>query len=214
MILKKKFRIWCSMVADVQGFSGGQLWNYFLDTDPDRNVFLSGSQNTFSAGASEQAATANTQIDYVVTTEPEEMAVPQTGFGLNVLKENQTLAYSSEYQVMNVLEDIYFNLDGTDSNEGINQFFMPNTFPITRTNQDADRYVLVNCTYHFWVKTVAFPGIAIYQGPLWQMDYGAQEISIINRVSRVGPSMGRNFFFINFIIVCCKPDSSPHPPIG
>lgn len=193
----KKFRIWCSNVSDYQGPSGGggQLWNYFLETDPGRNIFSGGG---FSAQAGEQAATATTQIDYVVTTQPEEMAVPQTGYGLNVLKENQTLAYSSEYQVMNVIEDIYFELDGSADNPPSDQFFMPDTFPITRTNQPADRYVLVNCTYHFWVRTVAFPGIAIYQGPLWQMDYEAETISIINRVSQTGPAMGRSFFFINF----------------
>lgn len=181
---QKKFRIWCSGVSDGQGLSGGGgiLWDYFYN-NPN-------SLRTIQANPMSYAGTASTTIDYVVCTEPSSLTAPTSGWGLNVHKSNGNLAYSSEYQVMDIVEDIKINLTPAVLNNNLSLS--------TKTNQPADRYVLINPTWHFRTQVIGFVGIAQYSGPHYRLDYGNNTIEVIYGVNYGGPAMGRSFSWINF----------------
>lgn len=188
---QNRFRIMAGHWFDYQSGSGGQLWNYFYENH-------SGSSRDYSNSPSNlDAAVDGTLIDYVVCTQPEILTPPTTGYGLNVFKASQELAYSSEYQVMNVVEDARFDLD-YGFNVGGGAADSDRIFPVELTNQPADRYVLINSTYAFHTQTVAFPGMAIYFSPNYQINYTNNTITYKYSQYQSGPAMGRSFFFINF----------------
>ena len=98
------------------------------------------------------------------------MTVPSSGHGLNVLKADGTLAYSSEYQIMKVIESVEITMYGSDFTWRNPNPSYDNTtsMPIAVENKTKDTYVLLNSTSVFRTTTqVLMFNVSLYMLRMW-----------------------------------------------